>query len=429
MPKNIVKLTIFVSGPSDVESEKASLRPIVAGISERLEKTHSVELRVVSWPDDVRPGVNTDPQAEIRKQLSSNDIYLGILATRFGTSTPDAGSGTEDEFNKAFEQLLSNSHSIRVLFYFKNSKVDPFKIEMDQLQKVREFKDRLKSKGVIYQEFTTTDDFINMSKKHLEDMVIDEWREGQWVAIEGLADNSPSQVPATVAPSSQDSHVQDDTAAVPDAVVDFSDEGVDEDMELLDYVERFHKEIEAMTRTLEQMSKTTNSIGSELGVRTKEVIALQEKYEETKHIGGGRAQQEFATNNRRVVDLSARNLDDFAKDMGPLVDEYRRHGQAVFFYFGRLLRASSKLGNEQSHENHRALELLISNLESARASTSHFQDSVNSIPALTGKFKRAKRNTAAILGELIANMLLTTDEARQTLETSRGFDELNKSPE
>ena len=68
MPKNVAILTVFVSGPSDVEAEKAALRTLVVELSERLIKTHGVALRVVGWPDDVRPGVNVDLQAEINRQ-------------------------------------------------------------------------------------------------------------------------------------------------------------------------------------------------------------------------------------------------------------------------------------------------------------------------------------------------------------------------
>ena len=421
MPQKVEILTIFVSGPSNVDSEKAALRPVVDEISERMVRTHGVELRVVGWPDDLRPGVNVDPQAEIKKQFGNEiDIYLGILATRFGTPTLDAGSGTEDEFEQGLARLRGDSRSLRVLFYFKNSKVDPFNLEIDQLQKIKEFRDGLRSRGVLYREFDTTPDFVRMVKNHLDKLVSDEWRDGQWLPIPGLDDDSPRQVTTTVTPSSEDSHAEDE-AIVPDAVVDFSDEGDEEDMGLLDYLTSFQEEATAVTQTLERISEITAHIGNELRTRTAEITTLESQYEGVKHVGGSRAQQEFTTHIREVVDLSAKNLNDFVRDMAPQIDEYRRHSRAVFFYYLRFLRARSELGTAQEEDNQQALEILISGLESARASTSLFQDTVNSIPAFTGRLKRAKRKVAAILGELIANMLLTTDEARQTVERVRGM--------
>ena len=68
---------------------KAALRPVVAELSERLVRTNGVALRVIGWPDDVRPGVNVDPQVEINRQIGAEfDIYLGILPAMLGCFVP-----------------------------------------------------------------------------------------------------------------------------------------------------------------------------------------------------------------------------------------------------------------------------------------------------------------------------------------------------
>ena len=175
MPKNVDILTVFVSGPSDVEVEKAALRRVVDEPSERLMKTHGVALRVVGWPTDVRPGVNVDLQAELNRQFGAEfDIYLGILGTRFGTPTRKAGSGTEEEeeFEQGLKRLRSDSCSLRVLFYFKTGKVDPFNVEIDQLQKLKDFRAGLNSRGVLYQDFQKTTDFIEMVKNREDERTV-----------------------------------------------------------------------------------------------------------------------------------------------------------------------------------------------------------------------------------------------------------------
>ena len=259
MPKNVELLTIFVSGPSDVESEKAALRPIVAELSERLTRTHAVALRVVGWPDDVRPGVNVDLQAEINSQFGAEfDIYLGILGTRFGTPTRNAGSGTEEEFDQAISRLRADSQSLRVLLYFKTGGGDPFKLEIDQLQKVKEFRAGLISRGILYRDFRSTTYFVQMVKKHLEQLVSDEWKNGHWSPIPGLDADSPRQVTTTATPSSQEAHWEDETGAT-DAFVDSSDDGDEEDLGLLDYVAGFHEETSAMNLTLARISEDHDS--------------------------------------------------------------------------------------------------------------------------------------------------------------------------
>ena len=420
MPKNVEFLTVFVSGPSDVESEKAALRTVVAELSERLMKTHGVGLRVVGWPNDVRPGVNVDPQAEINSQFGAEcDIYLGILGTRFGTPTRNADSGTEEEFDQGINRLRADSRSLRVLLYFKTGPVDPFNLEIDQLQKVKEFRAGLNSRGVLYRDFKNTADFVQMVKNHLESLVSDQWGNGHWSPIPGLDEDSPRQVTATVTPSSQESHWEDKTGAT-DPFVDYGDDGDEGDLGLLDYMAFFHKENSAMSLTLERISEDTTRIGDEIRTRTAEIDVLQNRHTEVKHVGGSRAQQEFVAKARKIVDSSAQNLGNFVQAMAPSVDEYRTHSRAMFSYLRNGLRANSELGNPPDEDIQQVFERLMSELKSAQDSTARFQASLESVPALTGKFKRARRRAAAILGELIAEMSLTADEALQTLEIVRG---------
>ena len=419
MPKNVAILIVFVSGPSDVEAEKAALRTLVVELSERLIKTHGVALRVVGWPNDVRPGVNVDLQAEINRQFGAEfDIYLGILGTRFGTPTQKAGSGTEEEFEQGLKRLRADSCSLRVLFYFKTGTVDPFKLEIDQLQKVKDFRDGLSSRGVLYKDFKNTADFIQMVKNHLESLVSDEWKNGKWSPIPGLDEDSPQQMPTTVTPLSQDTYSEDETGAT-DAFVDSSDNGDGEDLGLLDYVASFHEETSAMNLTLERISENTTRVGDEMRARTADTECLLSRHKEVKHVGGSREQQEYVANARGIVDSAAQHLSDFVQAMTPSVEEYRTHSRAVFSNLRNGLQANSELGNPTAENIQQGLEDLISHMTSAQDSTASFQASIDSVPALTGKFKRAKRRAAAILGELIAEISLTADEAQKTLEMVR----------
>ena len=377
-------------------------------------------LRVVGWPDDVRPGVNVDLQAEINKQFGAEfDIYLGILGTRFGTPTQKAGSGTEEEFEQGLKRLRADSCSLRVLFYFKTGPVDPFNLEMDQLQKVKDFRAGLHSRGVLYQDFRNTADFVQMVKIHLESLVSDEWKNGKWLPIQGLDEDSPQQMTTTVTPFSQDSHSEDETGAT-DAFVDSSDNGDWEDLGLLDYVASFNEETSAMNLTMARISENTARVGDEMRARTAESEVLQSRHKEVKHVGGSREQQEYVANVRGIVDSAAHNLNDFVQAMIPSVEEYRTHSRAMFSNLRNGLQAHSELGNPTDENIPQALEDLICTLTSTQDSTASFQASIDSVPALTGKFKRAKRKAAAILGEFIAEISLTADEARKTLEMVRG---------
>ena len=58
----------------------------------------------------------------INRQLPDDcDIFLGVMWARFGTATPRAGSGTEEEFERALTRHQANSRSVMILFYFKQA--------------------------------------------------------------------------------------------------------------------------------------------------------------------------------------------------------------------------------------------------------------------------------------------------------------------
>src|ERR1700676_3423515 len=127
MAKHLTSLTIFISGSSETEAEKAALRTVLADLSDVLEKTHGITLRLIGWPDSIRPGVAADPQSVINQQVNDQyDVYVGVLGSRFGQSTPRAGSGTEEEFRQALVRFRSDTTAVRVLFYFKRTAQDPF---------------------------------------------------------------------------------------------------------------------------------------------------------------------------------------------------------------------------------------------------------------------------------------------------------------
>ena len=258
-----------------------------------------------------------------------------------------------------------------------------------------------------------------MVRKHLESLVRDEWQNGKWSLIPGLDEDSPQQMTTTITPLSQDSHSEDETKAT-DAFVDSSDNGDGEDdLGLLDYVASLTEETSAMNLTLERMSAHTTRVGDEMQARTAETESLLSRHKEVKHVGGSREQQEYVANARGIVDLAAQNLTDFVQAMIPSVEEYRTHSQAMFANLRNVLQAQSELGNPTEENVQQNLEELISNMASAQDNTASFQASIDAVPALTGKFKRAKKRTAAVLGELIAEISLTADEAQKTLEMVR----------
>jgi uncharacterized membrane protein YjjP (DUF1212 family) len=59
------------------------------------------------------------------------------------------------------------------------------------------------------------------------------------------------------------------------------------------------------------------------------------------------------------------------------------------------------------------IENIIDSMEETRSSMSYLQEELVKIPALTGKFKRARRTSANILGQLIAEIAFAIDHAKE----------------
>ncbi|MGA1874745.1 MAG: SUMF1/EgtB/PvdO family nonheme iron enzyme [bacterium] len=159
------KIRLFLSSPNDVEAERIEVHRVVTQINRRLGDFLGFHLEVMDWKTHVLPGMGR-PQEVINSQIHDYDIYVGIMWKRFGTPTGEAESGTEEEFNLAYEnwQRFQRPH---ILFYFsrksytlKNSE------EIAQCARVMAFKEKLGHQGLII-EYESPEKFSEQLGDHL----------------------------------------------------------------------------------------------------------------------------------------------------------------------------------------------------------------------------------------------------------------------
>jgi hypothetical protein len=188
MPRSVTRLKLLVSCTSELQAERRLLDSIVADANRVLEDSDGVTLRTIDWRRDVVPGVGTDPQQVINAQTQDYEIYLGMLGSRFGTPTPRAGSGTEEEFEAAYRRFRADPTSVRLLFYFRTGvSGGVMELDPDQLRRVQEFRDRLGTEaGVLFGEFAASEEFIQLSRDHLIQLVRSQWGGTGWKPIPGL---------------------------------------------------------------------------------------------------------------------------------------------------------------------------------------------------------------------------------------------------
>lgn len=167
MPKNITELTVFVASPQDVIEEREILEDTIKEINVVWAKQHNIRLNLIKWETDVHPDIGLNVQDVINDQIEDYDIFIGIMWQRFGTPTEQAGSGTAEEFERAYHKYQEDSAKIKVMFYFNDAPISPSEIDIKQLELVNEFRKRLEEKGVLYRVYKGPDNFSSLVRTHL----------------------------------------------------------------------------------------------------------------------------------------------------------------------------------------------------------------------------------------------------------------------
>jgi hypothetical protein len=144
--------------PEDLTDEVGAVEAAVEEINAALSRDFGRRLDVITWRNTAAPGVSTDPQAVINEDVGDDyNLFIDILWTRFGAPTPRAGSGTEEEFERAYTRYKASPGSVRVMFYFKRAPIDFEQIVPAQIEAIDAFRAKLGPKGVLYWDFSSPD--------------------------------------------------------------------------------------------------------------------------------------------------------------------------------------------------------------------------------------------------------------------------------
>jgi len=164
---SVTVLTVFVASPSDLENERAIIREEIEKLNE-IFKDRNLHFRFSGW-EQVSPDFGDYPQQVINEEIGDDyDIFIGMIANKYGSKTPVAGSGTEEEFNIAYERYKSDPDSLELKFYFKDAPVAPSRLDPEELVKIKAFKKRLREEhGALTGTFSTDKE---LSEKILVDL-------------------------------------------------------------------------------------------------------------------------------------------------------------------------------------------------------------------------------------------------------------------
>lgn len=148
--RNLVR--IFIASPSDVQKERKATDAVVDDLNNLIGDTYKIRLETKKWENNTYPAIGEYPQGVINDQIGDYDIFVGIMKHKFGSPTQNAESGTEEEFNRAYDNY-KNDGSCKNLMLFFNKESLSQDANFEQFQKVLRFKQKLPSKGILYREY------------------------------------------------------------------------------------------------------------------------------------------------------------------------------------------------------------------------------------------------------------------------------------
>ena len=369
MPRTARVVVVFVASPSDMAQEREKLEEVIDEFNKSWSQHLGITLDLVRWETHGVPGVGDDPQDALNKSFPDNiEIFVGLMWGRYGTPTGRAGSGTEEEFDRALARYHADPNSIRIMFYFKDAPIAPSEIDLDQLSRVQKFKSSLGDKGTLYWPFNSLDEFERQLRVHLTRQ------------IQYFQRQSNDAIPK---PRNQN------------VVAKAVSEGVDEPG-LLDYLDGLETiNIGSLTEIAGRITTETENIGQRIAKHSDEInasVATPKRPQITR----GKA--------RSLIDRVALDMNIFVTRLRveiPLFDQQLHAGVSAAAQIALITSESSSNDNPQTRETVEQLTKLGASIDDAMEGMASFRDSVLRVPRMTSNLNRAKRETASVLQDIL----------------------------
>ena len=152
---------ILLAGPGDVDAERREIADAIETWNQRHARHLGLIMHAVRWETDTYPELGEDPQAVINKQLAGRcAAVIAVFATRLGTTTPRAASGTAEEIDR-FEV-----EGKPVGVYFSEGQGDLTRLNPAQLQALQDYKESLRNRG-LYRGYRSVSHLRQLIDQHL----------------------------------------------------------------------------------------------------------------------------------------------------------------------------------------------------------------------------------------------------------------------
>lgn len=393
MPKAVSLLRLFVGSPGDLDEERNLVAEVVEEFNLNSGDLLGVRLELVRWETYTHPGFGEDAQDVINQQIGDDyDIFVGLMWARFGSPTNRAESGTAEEFQRALTRFKDSAGAVQVMVYFKNAPIAPDDIDIDQLAKVKAFKEGLsRDYGGLFHQFSNPDDFRTRLRIHLTSVVKDCLQAASAEVAQSRSRDSNS-VPAN--PLARFAALTDD---------DY-DEGI------IELNEAANEAIAKSVKIAEHISDTVRDLGTNIHQRANEIEAL-------KSAGVVPDQKTL----KRVADGAAGDLELYVKRLSADLPVFNMGLSYALEAYGKVAMLAAKDLELPESELEDALTntaALRSTLVSVCDQISDLRTAIAGTPRMTTLYNKARKRAVAITDDFVTLLKLSED---QVIEVERVF--------
>lgn len=361
MARNVTKIRVFIASPGDTIEERKAASEVVEELN-KINTSDNIELELIKWETHTYSGIGEDAQEVINRQINDDyDIFVGLMWKRFGNPTKRADSGTEEEFLRALEIHKSKARPIKIMFYFNQTPIPPKEIDIKQIQKINEFKEKLQQFGVYHWDYSTVKQFegllrVQVSKSAKE--LIDELKIEKTDLVK-VENNQEEDEPG---------------------LFDLIEHATDDFVEIQSILER-------MTELMTDLGEKTNKRAAELNSIDKRTTKPQEL--------------------KRLIDKAANDMQVYVKRMETEMPLFK---DAMINGFDSLTKAYSiyytdwRDISKEEEDSFKSLEELMGSMSQFRDAMHNLRTKILTLPRATTSFNKAKRDTDRIIKGLITEV-------------------------
>ena len=183
---------IMIGNPSDIKEEVQVAKNIILKWSCLNAEAHNIVLLPLHWSDNAYPGTGQHPQKMLDRILvDKSDMLICIFGAKIGTATDTHESGSIEEIEEHIKR------GKQVMIFFKRTG-DLLSADLEQLKKLQEFRNRIKS-TTMWWEYDNISDFEKLVEEKLQLYINDNWL------------NQPASTTANGSKTSQHKYDDDET--------------------------------------------------------------------------------------------------------------------------------------------------------------------------------------------------------------------------